>query len=71
MKKEVIEKLATLIISAMGLIAALAWNETIKAFFNKILSSPNTLWGMLVYAVVITIIAVFITIKLGNLLKKI
>ncbi|MFW6014790.1 MAG: DUF5654 family protein, partial [Candidatus Nanoarchaeia archaeon] len=33
MKAEVIEKLAALITVAFGLIAALAWNETIKAIF--------------------------------------
>lgn len=65
-----LEKLSILIISALGLVAALAWNETIKALFSKLLGTPDTLWGMLVYAILVTILAVLTTIKLGNLAKK-
>ena len=33
MKKQVTEKLAALITAAFGLVAALAWNDAIKALF--------------------------------------
>ena len=33
MKKDVMEKLAALLTAAFGLVAALAWNDTIKAIF--------------------------------------
>jgi len=70
LEKQVIEKLATLITAAFGLIAALAWNDTIKAIFNRIFGSPDTIWAMLVYAIVITLIAVFVTIQIGKVAEK-
>ncbi len=70
MKKEVIEKLAALITAAFGLVAALAWNDTIKAIFAQLFGSSDTLWAMLVYAVIVTLIAVFATIKIGKMAEK-
>ena len=67
MRKEAIEKLTTLIVSAFGLVAALAWNDAIRsAIQNSFLSS----YGPWVYAVVITILAVVITIWIGKLGEK-
>ena len=33
MKKDVVEKISALMIAAFGLVAALAWNDAIKALF--------------------------------------
>ena len=70
MKKKVIEKLAALITAAFGLVAALAWNDTIKAIFKQVFGTSEGVWSMLVYAVVVTIIAVLVTIKIGNAAEK-
>ena len=70
MKVEVIEKLAALITAAFGLIAALAWNDTIKAIFAAVFGPAQTIAAMLVYAVVVTIIAVFATIQIGNMAER-
>lgn len=70
MKKEVIEKLAALITAAFGLVAALAWNDTIKAIFTSVFGTSETIAAMVVYAVVVTIIAVFATIKIGQMAEK-
>jgi len=70
MKKEVIEKLAILIIGAFGLISALAWNTAIQAIFKEFLPDLNGIIAMLIYAIIITILAVFITIELGKLIEK-
>jgi len=70
MKKKVIEKLAALITAAFGLVAALAWNNTIKAIFKQVFGTSEGVWSMLIYAVVVTIIAVFVTIKIGNAAEK-
>jgi hypothetical protein len=70
MKNEVIEKLAALITAAFGLIAALAWNGAIKAIFAKIFSEAEGLVQMLVYAVVVTIIAVIATLWIGKASAK-
>ena len=70
MQKQVIEKLAALITVAFGLVAALAWNETIKAIFLEVFGTAEGIWPLLVYAVVVTIIAVLITIHIGKAADK-
>ena len=71
MKKEVIEKLAALLTAAFGLVAALAWNGAIQAIFKAIFGTADSIGAMLVYAVVVTIIAVWATIKIGKAAEKI
>lgn len=70
MKKEVIEKIAALVTAALGLAAALAWNDTIKEIFQKFFGNSGTITAMLTYSVVITLIAVAATIKVGQLADK-
>ena len=73
MKKQVIEKLAALITAAFGLVAALAWNDAIKALFVGPCGSENagalcalSSGGPWVYAVVVTVIAVIATMWIGK-----
>ena len=70
MQAEVVDKLAALITAAFGLVAALAWNDTIKAIFKAVFGTAETIGAMLVYAVVVTIIAVFATIQIGKVAEK-
>lgn len=70
MKKQVIEKLAALITAAFGLVAALAWNDTIKAIFNEVFGTAETIYAMLVYALVVTIIAVVVTVWIGKVSER-
>ena len=70
MKKEVIEKLAALITAAFGLVAALAWNGAIQAIFKAAFGSADTIGAMIVYAVVVTLVAVWVTIKIGKVSEK-
>ena len=70
MKREVIEKLAALVTAAFGLVAALAWNDAIKTIFIAIFGAQSSIWAQLVYAVVVTIIAVFATIQIGKAADK-
>ena len=70
MEAEVIEKLAALITAAFGLVAALAWNDAIKAIFAAVFGATQTIVAMLVYAVVVTIIAVYATIKIGKIAEE-
>ncbi len=69
-KIQLLETTAALITAAFGLVAALAWNETIKSIINTYLSSDNTVWGNLVYAIVVTIIAVAATMLIARALGK-
>ena len=70
MKKDIIEKLATLIKAAFGLVAALAWNSAIQNFFVRIFGEKSSISAMLSYAIIVTVIAVFVTIWLGKLSNK-
>jgi len=67
LEAEVVEKLAALITAAFGLIAALAWNDAIKAIFAAVFGPAQTIVAMLVYAVLVTIIAVYTTIKIAKI----
>jgi hypothetical protein len=67
MKKQVIEKFATLITGAFGLIAALAWNSAIQGIFKQIFGEQSSITAMLTYAILVTIIAVFATLWIGRL----
>ena len=77
MKKDVIDKLAALITAAFGLVAALAWNDAIKALFKGpcgvegagALCSLSS-GGPWVYAIIVTIIAVAMTLWIGKLSEK-
>jgi len=70
MKKEVVEKLSALITAAFGLVAALAWNDTIKAIFLKVFGTAEGVLPMLIYAIVVTIIAVIVTVQIGKAAEK-
>ena len=67
MKKDVVEKLSALIIAAFGLVAALAWNGAIQSIFKEIFGDNSTVGAMIIYAIVVTIIAVIITIWISRL----
>ena len=77
MKKDVIDKLAALVTAAFGLVAALAWNDAIKALFVGPCGSEGagalcslSSGGPWVYAIIVTIIAVFATIWIGKASEK-
>jgi len=70
MKKEILEKLTALITAAFGLVAALAWNDTIKAIFKAVFGEASTVWAMLAYSIIVTLIAVFVIIELAKASSK-
>ena len=62
MKVIVLDKIAALITAAFGLVAALAWNEAIKAIFKEVFGTAESIGPMLIYAIVVTVAAVILTI---------
>lgn len=70
MKSQVLATIATLMTTAFGLIAALAWNEAIKAVILELFPKQNGITGLLIYAILITIIAVIATIIIGRAIAK-
>ena len=70
MKSGVIEKIAALLTAAFGLVAALAWNGTIQAIFKKVFGTAEGIVPMLAYAVIVTVIAVIVTIQIAKAAEK-
>lgn len=61
------ERIITLVIAAMGLIAALAWDKTLHRIFEELFGHAGSVWEELAYAIVVTALAAFISLKLGKL----
>jgi uncharacterized membrane protein len=70
MEKEIIEKISSLIIAAFGLVAALAWNGAIQAIFKELFGDAEGLVPMIIYAVTVTVIAVFVTVWVAKVAGK-
>lgn len=70
MKKEAMENVVALITAAFGLVAALAWNTAIQQIFKNIFGDESSVAAMLGYAVLVTLIAVFVTIWMGKLAER-
>ena len=71
---EVITQMLTLATSGFGLVAALAWNSVIQEFVNgyvkKWLPTGSGFLSLLIYALAITILAVFVTLQLSKIKDK-
>jgi len=67
MEKGMLETFVSLITSAFGLVAALAWNSAIQEVFRQ---SELSKWGPVVYAVLVTFLAVTVTYYVGKLVSK-
>ena len=66
---EILAKMADLATAGFGLVAALAWNNAIQSVFNYFLPQSGSIAIQIIYAILITIIVVLITIKLGKLVN--
>jgi TRAP-type C4-dicarboxylate transport system permease small subunit len=70
MKVEILDKVAALLTAAFGLVAALAWNGAIRAIFERVFGTADNITAMIVYAVVVTVIAVLVTIWIARVIKR-
>ncbi len=65
-REEVLTQIGALVTAAFGLVAALAWNGAIQALFTQIFGTTDTLTGQLIYAVIVTIVAVVATLLIAR-----
>lgn len=67
-------QMLTLATSGFGLVAALAWNSVIQEFVNdyikKWLPSNSGIISLLIYAIIVTILAVVVTLQLSELKER-
>ncbi len=57
--------------ASLGLVAALAWNEAIKATIKIWFGADDSLAGLYTYAILATIIAVVVLVILGRAAARI
>jgi len=66
-RNEVVNKITALITAAFGLVAALAWNETIQTIFRRVYGTYESIPAQLIYAITVTIIAVIAAMYMGRI----
>ena len=69
-KGEFLDKIATLITDAFGLVMALAWNGLIRTIFRRIFEEQTTIASMTWYAVIVTIVGVLLTVWVGRAVAR-
>jgi Family of unknown function (DUF5654) len=64
---DVLDKFSELITTALGLVAALAWNTAIQNLFDTLFGDAGSkLAGQFVYATLITILVIFAAIAVSR-----
>ena len=70
----ILKQMVTLTTSGFGLVAASAWNNVIQEFVNSYirpyLKQGSSLISLLIYAILITILAVTVTYNLTKIAEK-
>lgn len=73
-KKEFTAQLLKLVTSGFGLVAALAWNELIKTivsdYIKPVVGGSSEIISLLIYAILVTLLAVLVTYNLSKIVKK-
>lgn len=67
----ILQSMISLASASLGLVAALAWNDAIKATIKKIFATDDNLAGFYTYAVIATVIAVLVVLILTRLASRI
>lgn len=67
---ELLKTMISLATAGFGLVAALAWNDAIQSIINKFFPASSGIISKLIYAVVITSLAVIITYILGKMIQE-
>lgn len=68
--RAMVQTMISLASASLGLVAALAWNEAIKALLAQ-MHLGDSLGGLFAYAVIATVIAVVVLVLLGRLAARI
>lgn len=64
---EIAAQLLVLATSALGLVAALAWNDAIQAVFKEYFPAAGGIVAKFVYAILVSLIIIVLTINLTKL----
>ena len=69
--RSLLQTMITLASASLGFVAALAWNDAIKATFKKFLGEADSLSAMYTYATVATIVAIVVVAGLSWMASKV
>ncbi len=69
--REVLLQTMTLINGAFALVAALAWNEAVKALLERYFKAGSGLYSRFIYAIGITLLVVIVTRYINALTKRV
>lgn len=73
-KKDFVSQLLKLATTGFGLVAALAWNEVIKELVDHVIKplvgGSSGIISLLIYAVLVTLLAVLVTYNLTKVIKR-
>ncbi|OIJ17283.1 hypothetical protein BKP37_01910 [Anaerobacillus alkalilacustris] len=70
MGRKFIEQIITLFTAAIGVMAALAWNDAVQALFNSWFPQGEGIKERFVFAIMITALAVLVTSIFASYLDK-
>lgn len=63
--KAVVDRVVTLVSGGLGLVAALAWNDAIRALFDRLFGgNRGGILAQFLYAALVTVIVVFVSLRL-------
>jgi hypothetical protein len=65
------QTMITLASASLGLVAALAWNEAIKAIIKEVLQTGESITGLVTYAILATAIAIIVLLLLARAASRI
>lgn len=68
--KEMLKTMSVLMTTAFAFVAGAAWNGAIQALIEQFLPAGDAVWSLLIYAIIVTIIAVIATLIIGRLIAK-
>lgn len=63
----IMETMLTLITTAFAFVAGLAWNEAIQKLIEEFYAAGGAVTGLLIYAVIVTIVAVLLARIAGKM----
>ena len=68
--KLIMETILGLITTAFAFVAGLAWNDAIQKLIESVIGSGDAIPSLFIYAIVVTIVAVVITVLVARIAGK-
>lgn len=70
LRSEFLKTMVQLATAGFGLVAALAWNDAIQTLIRELLPAGSGALSKLLYALIVTAIAVIVTYSLGKAAQR-